>query len=68
MQEIIEKLLILQDRNRKILRVSQELEHIGPERTSLQARDHSRLRKSLYHRKNCALHYRLRKFFSVIFV
>jgi uncharacterized protein len=38
MQEIIEKLLILQDRNRKILRVSHELEHIGPERTSLQAR------------------------------
>jgi len=38
MQEIIEKLLILQDRNRKILRVSQELEHISPERNSLQAK------------------------------
>ena len=38
MQEIIEKLLILQDRNRKIVRVSQELEHISPERSSLQAR------------------------------
>ena len=38
MQEIIEKLLILQDRNRKILRVSQELDHISPERNSLQAR------------------------------
>ena len=38
MQEIIEKLLILQDRDRKILRVSQELAHIGPERDSLRAR------------------------------
>ncbi len=38
MQEIIEKLLILQDRNRKILRLSQELEQISPERNSLQAR------------------------------
>ena len=35
MQEIIEKLLILQDRDRKILRVTQELAHIGPERQSL---------------------------------
>ena len=38
MQEIIEKLLILQDRDRKILRVTQELAHIGPERESLRAR------------------------------
>ena len=38
MQETIEKLLILQDRDRKILRVSQELAHIGPERDSLRAR------------------------------
>ncbi len=38
MQEIIEKLLILQDRDRKILRVSQELAHIGPERDSLRGR------------------------------
>jgi|SRR5665213_162606 len=38
MQETIEKLLILQDRDRKILRVSQELAHIGPERESLRAR------------------------------
>ena len=38
MQEIIEKLLILQDRNRKILRVSQELDHISPERNTLQAK------------------------------
>lgn len=38
MQEIIEKLLILQDRNRKILRVSQELAHISPERESLHAK------------------------------
>jgi len=38
MQEIIEKLLVLQDRDRRILRVSQELAHIGPERESLRAR------------------------------
>ena len=38
MQEIIEKLLILQDRDRKILRVTQELAHIGPERESLKAK------------------------------
>lgn len=38
MQEIIEKLLILQDRDRKLLRVSQELAHIGPERNSLRAK------------------------------
>ena len=38
MQDIIEKLLILQDRDRKIHRVSEELAHIGPERTSLQAK------------------------------
>jgi uncharacterized protein len=38
MQEIIEKLLILQDRNRKILRVSEELAHIGPEREGLKAK------------------------------
>ena len=35
MQEIIEKLLVLQDRDRKISRVSQELAHIGPEREGL---------------------------------
>jgi hypothetical protein len=38
MQEIIEKLLILQDRDRKLLRVTQELAHIGPERESLRAK------------------------------
>ena len=38
MQEIIEKLLILQDRDRKLLRVSQELAHIGPEREGLRAK------------------------------
>lgn len=38
MQEIIEKLLILQDRDRKILRVNQELAHIGPEREGMRAR------------------------------
>ena len=38
MQEIIEKLLVLQDRDRKISRVTQELAHIGPERESLKAR------------------------------
>jgi predicted nucleic acid-binding Zn-ribbon protein len=35
MQEIIEKLLVLQDRDRKISRVTQELAHIGPEREGL---------------------------------
>jgi uncharacterized protein len=38
MQEIIEKLLILQDRDRKIVRVTAELAHIGPERESLKAK------------------------------
>jgi predicted nucleic acid-binding Zn-ribbon protein len=38
MQEIIEKLLILQDRDRKIHRVTHELAHIGPERETLRAR------------------------------
>ena len=38
MLEIIEKLLTLQDRDRRILRVSQELAHIGPEREGLKAR------------------------------
>lgn len=37
MQEIIEKLLILQDRDRKIVRVTQELAHISPERDTLRA-------------------------------
>ena len=35
MQEIIEKLLVLQDRDRKLSRVTQELAHIGPEREGL---------------------------------
>ena len=38
MLETIEKLLILQDRDRKISRVQQELAHIGPERESLRAK------------------------------
>ena len=38
MLDIIEKLLILQDRDRRILRVSQELAHIGPEREGLRNR------------------------------
>lgn len=38
MLEIIEKLLILQERDRRILRVSQELAHIGPERESLRSK------------------------------
>jgi uncharacterized protein len=38
MQEIIEKLLILQDCDRKLHRVSQELAHIGPERELLRTR------------------------------
>jgi hypothetical protein len=38
MQQIIEKLLILQDRDRKLLRVTQELAHINPERESLRSK------------------------------
>ncbi len=38
MLDIIEKLLILQDRDRKIHRVQQELAQIGPERESLRGR------------------------------
>ena len=38
MQEIIEKLLILQDRDRKLLRVTQELAHLGPERDGLRTK------------------------------
>ena len=38
MQETIEKLLILQDRDRKISRVQQELAHIAPERDTLHAK------------------------------
>lgn len=38
MLETIEKLLVLQDRDRKIHRVQQELAHIGPERESLRAK------------------------------
>jgi predicted nucleic acid-binding Zn-ribbon protein len=38
MLDIIEKLLVLQDRDRRILRVSQELAHIGPEREGLRTR------------------------------
>jgi uncharacterized protein len=38
MLEVIEKLLILQDRDRKIRRVQSELAHIEPERESLKAR------------------------------
>ena len=38
MQEVIEKLLVLQDRDRKIHRVQQELAHISPEREGLRAK------------------------------
>jgi len=38
MQEIIEQLLILQERDRRILRVSQELAQIGPDRENLRGR------------------------------
>ena len=38
MQEIIKKLLILQDRDRKLTRVTQELAHIGPERDGLKTK------------------------------
>lgn len=38
MLEVIEKLLILQDRDRKILRLQEELSRVGPERENLKAR------------------------------
>ncbi|HEU6447452.1 MAG TPA: C4-type zinc ribbon domain-containing protein [Verrucomicrobiae bacterium] len=38
MQEVIEKLLVLQDRDRKIHRVQQELAHISPEREGLKSK------------------------------
>src|SRR5208282_893383 len=38
MQEVIEKLLILQERDRRILRTKDQLARIEPERQSLQAR------------------------------
>ena len=38
MMDVIEKLLILQDRDRKILRVRNELAHVDPERNSLQTK------------------------------
>jgi len=38
MLEMIEKLLVLQDRDQKIHRVQQELTHIGPERETLRAK------------------------------
>lgn len=38
MLEVIEKLLILQERDRSILRVKGELAHVGPERQMLQAK------------------------------
>jgi len=38
MLDAIEKLLILQERDRKIRRVQQELDHIGPERETLRAK------------------------------
>src|SRR5688572_15471635 len=38
MLEVIEKILILQDRDRKIQRVRMELANVGPEREALQSR------------------------------
>ena len=38
MQETIEKLLVLQDRDRKINRVQQELAYIGPERETFRTK------------------------------
>lgn len=38
MLEVIEKLLILQDRDRKIIRTRTELAHVDPERKSIQAK------------------------------
>ncbi len=41
MLDVIEKLLVLQDRDRKIFRTKAELDHIEPERQGLQGRAHS---------------------------
>ena len=41
MLDVIEKLLVLQDRDRKILQVQTELSNVGPERESLQNRAQS---------------------------
>jgi predicted nucleic acid-binding Zn-ribbon protein len=38
MLESIEKLLVLQDRDRQIIRINDEIAHIGPEREALKAR------------------------------
>lgn len=38
MLDVIEKLLVLQDRDRKILKTKEELAHVDPERRDLQAR------------------------------
>jgi uncharacterized protein len=38
MLDVIEKLLVLQDRDRKILQTKEELAHVGPERQELQRR------------------------------
>jgi predicted nucleic acid-binding Zn-ribbon protein len=38
MLDVIEKLLVLQDRDRKILQTKDELAHVGPERQELQTR------------------------------
>ena len=38
MMEVIEKLLILQDRDRRLIRLNDELAHVAPERTALQAK------------------------------
>lgn len=38
MLELIEKLLIVQDRDRKIMRIRAELQNIGPERNAIQVR------------------------------
>ncbi len=38
MHELIEKLLILQDRDRQILRIREQLARVGPEREALQAK------------------------------
>ena len=38
MMEVIEKLLILQDRDRRLIRLNDELAHVAPERTALHAK------------------------------
>jgi uncharacterized protein len=55
MLSVIENLLVLQDRDRKIQRVEIELQHLGPERAALQGRAEA-TRQALDTAKNHAKH------------